>query len=49
MCTCVYPSEGLGGAALTVMVLQMVSESTLAVACTGQRAAYDVYGSALDG
>jgi hypothetical protein len=30
------PTEGLGGAALVGRVLQMVSESTLAVARTGQ-------------
>jgi hypothetical protein len=30
------PTEGLGSADLVGGVLQMVSESTLAVACTGQ-------------
>jgi hypothetical protein len=30
------PTEGLGGAALLGVVLQMVSEPTLAVALTGQ-------------
>ena len=36
MCTRARPSEGLGDAALEDGVLQMVSESTLAVAHMGQ-------------